>query len=98
MNKRIFVTSRDRGLMCVYVCVCAVAQLCLTLGDLMDCNLPGFSVLESFRKEYWNTAISSSRGSSQPKYQTSVSCIDRQILYHCATWEAPEGSFAFVLM
>ena len=36
-------------------------------------------------------AISSSRGSSQPKDQTSiscVSCIGRQILYHCTTREA----------
>jgi len=36
-------------------------------------------------------AISSSRGSSQPRDQTHiscVSCIGRQILYHCITWEA----------
>ena len=37
-------------------------------------------------------AISSSRGSSQPRDLTHVycvSCTGRQILYHCATWEAP---------
>ena len=36
-------------------------------------------------------AISSSRGSAQPRDWiciTCVSCIDRQILYRCATWEA----------
>ena len=36
-------------------------------------------------------AISSSRESSQPMDQTQVSyvsCISRQILYHCARWEA----------
>ena len=36
-------------------------------------------------------AISSSRGSSQPRdwtHVSSASCIGRQILYHCATWEA----------
>jgi len=33
-------------------------------------------------------AISFSRGSSRPRDQTHVSCIGRQILYHCATWEA----------
>ena len=36
-------------------------------------------------------AISSSRGSSQPRGQTcisGISCIGRQILYHSATWEA----------
>ena len=33
-------------------------------------------------------AISSFRGSSQPRDWTPVSCIGRQILYHWATWEA----------
>ena len=36
-------------------------------------------------------AISSSRGSSQPKDQICISyipCIGRWFLYHCATWEA----------
>ena len=36
-------------------------------------------------------AISFSRGSSQLRDQTCISCIScigRQILYHCATWEA----------
>ena len=33
-------------------------------------------------------AISFSRGSSWPRDQTHVSCIGRQILYHCTTWEA----------
>ena len=38
----------------------------------------------------WVT-ISSSRGSSWPRDQTHISCIScisRQILYHCTTWEA----------
>ena len=38
------------------------------------------------------TAISYSRESSPPRDQTHisyVSWIGRQILYHCATWEAP---------
>ena len=37
-------------------------------------------------------AISYSKGSSQPKDQTRISCTSytgqREILYHCATWEA----------
>ena len=36
-------------------------------------------------------AISSSKGSYQPRDQTHISCVpyrDRQILYHWATWEA----------
>ena len=38
-----------------------------------------------------SVAISFSRGSSRPRDWTCifcVSCIGRQILYHCATWEA----------
>ena len=33
-------------------------------------------------------AISFSRGSSQPKDQIHISCIGRQVPYHCTTWEA----------
>ena len=56
----------------------------------MDCSLSGFSVHGIFqaRMPEW-VAISSSKGSFLPRHQTSVSCIGRWILYHCATWEAP---------
>ena len=45
-----------------------VAQSCLTLCDPMDCNLPGSSVHGTFQAGVleW-VAISSSRGSSQPR-------------------------------
>ena len=33
-------------------------------------------------------AISSSRGFSQPRNQTYISCIGGQSLYHCTSWEA----------
>ena len=33
-------------------------------------------------------AMPSSRGSSGPRDQICIFCIGRQILYHCATWEA----------
>ena len=36
-------------------------------------------------------AISFSRGSSRPREQIRVSCIGRQVLYLCATWEDPVG-------
>ena len=32
---------------------CFVAQLCLILCDPMDCSLPGSSVHEISRQEYW---------------------------------------------
>ena len=46
-------------------------QSCLTLCDPMDCSLPGSSVQEIFQARIleW-VAISSSRGSSQPRDQT----------------------------
>ena len=51
-----------------------VTQLCLTLRDPMDCSLPGSSVHGIFQARVleW-VAISFSRGSSWPRYQTRVS-------------------------
>ena len=53
-----------------------VAQSCLTLCDPMDCSLPGSSIHGIFqaRVQEW-AAISFSRGSSQPRDWTQVSCI-----------------------
>ena len=53
-----------------------VAQSCLTLYDPTDCSLPGSSVhkILSARILEW-VAIPFSRGSSQPKDQTSVSFV-----------------------
>ena len=53
-----------------------VAQSCLTLCDPMDCSPPGSSahgVLQAAALEW--AAISSSRGSSQLRDRTCVSCI-----------------------
>ena len=73
---------------CVYIC----AQLCLTLCDPID--LPGSSVHGIFQARIlgW-IAISSSRGSSQPRNQNCVSCIsciDRFFFffYQLHLWEA----------
>ena len=47
-------------------CVCSVAQSCPTLGDSMDCSLPGSSVHGIFQaRTLEQVAISYSRGSSQ---------------------------------
>ena len=35
-------------------CLCLVTQLCPTLCDPMDCNLPGSSVHGILQQEYWN--------------------------------------------
>ena len=53
-----------------------VTQLCPTLCDPMNCSLPGFSLhgIVQARVLEW-VAISFSRGSSQPRDWTRVSCI-----------------------
>ena len=72
------------------VCVLNAVWLC----DPMDCSPPGSSLHGIFQTRIlqW-VAISFSRGPSWPSNQTYIpcaSCIGRWILYHCATWEAPE--------
>ena len=66
----------------------------------MDCSPPGFSVRGILwaRILEW-VAISSYRGSSRPRDLTRifcVSCIGRQILYHCATFTAEGLSIILV--
>ena len=56
-------------------------QSCLTLYNPKDCSLPGSSVhgiLQARRREW--VAISYSRGSSQSRDRTHVSCTGREIL------------------
>ena len=75
------------------VCSYLLGQSCPTLCDPMDCSLPGPSVQGIFQAKIleW-VSISSSRGSSQPRDWTLVSCIScivRWILYNCAILEIP---------
>ena len=63
---------------------------CVQLCNPMDCSPPVSSVHGIFQVRIleW-VAISSSRGSSQPKEQTLVSCIScigRRILHRCTIW------------
>ena len=52
------------------------AQSCPTLGDSLDCTLPGYSVHGIFSaKILKQVAISFSRGSSQPRNPICISCI-----------------------
>ena len=56
--------------------MCLVAKSCPTLWDTMDCRPPGSSVHGSSQARIMEwVAISFSRGSSQPRDQTPVSCI-----------------------
>ena len=69
-----------------------VAQSCLTLCDSMGYSLPGSSVhgTSQARVLEW-VAISFSRGSSQPRDWTPVSCIADRHFTAWATREAPGG-------
>ena len=72
--------------------MCSVTQLCLTLCDPLDCSPPGSSVHGIFPGN--NTGVGC-HFLLQEIFLTQglnpslcVSCIGRQIHYHCATWEA----------
>ena len=69
--------------------MCVHAQSCPTLYGPMDCSPPGSSVLgiSQARILEW-VAISCSREISNPRDQTHVCYIGRQILYPRATLEA----------
>ena len=74
--------------------LCVHAQSCPTLCNPMDYSLPGSSVHQIFEAMIleW-VGISFSRGFSQPRDWTLISCvfcIGRQILCHWATGEVLE--------
>ena len=79
----------------IYREICAVlglvTQSCPTLSDAMDCSPPGSSVqgILQARILEW-VAMSSSRGSSQPRDQTQVSCTAGGFFTIWATREAIE--------
>ena len=77
---------------CIYIWS-EVAQSCPTLCDPMDCNLLGFSIhgILQARILEW-IAISFSKGSSQPRDRTRVSCIGGRRFNLWATREALEAS------
>ena len=69
-----------------------VAQSCQTLGDPMDCSLPGSSIHGIFQVIIleW-VAISFSRGSSWPRDWTRVSCIEDRRFTIWATKEVKKS-------
>ena len=75
--------------LCVCACARSVVQSCPTLCNPMDYSLLGSSVHGILQAKIleW-VGIPFSRGSSQSRDWTWVTCIVRQILYHCPTWEA----------
>ena len=81
-----------------YVCVHAQSlQSCLTLCDPVDCSQPGSSVHGILQARILKrVAISSSRGSSQARDWTSISCTEGGFFTHWATWETPTLYLAFL--
>ena len=65
-------------------------ELCPTLCDPMDWSLPGSSVLGILQARIleW-VAIRFSKGSSQPRDETWVSCLTGRFFTTCTTIEAP---------
>ena len=66
-----------------------VAQSCPTFCNPMDCSPPGFPVHEIFKARVleW-VVISFSRGSSQPRDWTWVSCMVGRCFFHLSHQES----------
>ena len=87
----------QRFVFCIRVCMCtcSVAQSCLILCDPMDCSRPASSVYGIFHERILEqVTVSFSMESFQPRDWIHISCVSstgREVLYHCATWEAIFG-------
>ena len=79
----IFLTPVSRSI----CCYCSVAELCLTLCNPMNCVACQAPLSMGFCRILEWIAISLSRGSSQTRDWTHISCIGRQFLYHRALRE-----------
>ena len=78
-------------------CACLVAQLYPTLCDPMDFSPPGSSIHVIFqvRTLEW-VAISSSRGSSQSRDQTCISCVSCTVGRFFIHWAMREALIPWV--
>ena len=72
---------------CVLVCMLTHIRLFVTPWTVACRLLSPWVSQGRIVEEEWVT-ISSSRGSSQLRDQTRVSCVGRWALYLCDTWEA----------
>ena len=78
-----------------WMCACLVSQQCPTLCDPMDCSLQGSSAYEILQAGIleW-VAMPSSRGSSQLRNWTQVSCIAGRFFTVWATRPAHKKNIA----
>ena len=91
------VSTNHRALLHLSFLLRMRALSCLTLCGPMDCSPAGSSVrgILQARILEW-VAIFHSRGSSQPRDWTQVSCIGRQVLYHLNHRGSPSYTFRFL--
>ena len=89
---KVQVNSYSNLLKSLCMCVLSLSVMFYSWQPHGLCSPPGFSSHGSFQVKIleW-VSISYSRGSSQPRDQTHVSCKGKQIFYHCTTWENLEG-------
>ena len=82
------------NMFCKYNCMCAPS--CPTLGNSVNYSQPGSSVHGIFQARIMEwAAISYSRGSSETRDRTTVSCVScigSGCLYHCAAREVHKDS------
>ena len=72
-------------------------QFCLTLCNPMDCSLPGSSVHWISQARILELApIYSSWGSSQPRYQTHVSCVSYIAGRSFSHWATKSNAKSFI--
>ena len=79
-------------LLCIHKWLCVLSHICLSVTPWMIARQAQLAMGFS-RQEYWSGSysISYSRGFSQARDQTPISCIcclGSRILYHYTTWEA----------
>ena len=85
---------RSLGFTVISLPCCVVAQLAQLFCSSMYCSLPGSSVhgISQARKLEW-VALSLSRGSSQPRDQTHVSCVGRR--FFTTEWLGKPSSITY---
>ena len=86
--------AENLGLLICKLCLMKVlvTQSCLTLGDPMDCSLPGSSIHGIFQARIQEPgAMPFSRGSFRPRDQTQVFCLAGRFFTIWDTREAPDA-------
>ena len=72
----------------MYVCVCSVAQSCLTLWGPTECKLPGPLFMEFSRQEYWSGLLFPTPGDlPEQEIEAESPALADGFFTTSATWE-----------